>query len=242
MAPPHQASAWAAAAIVVAGAGVLYSSRSRFAPEIPTNAKQFTSYPGQPSGPVFSPDGKEVAFIWNGPNRDNFDIYVKAVDGAEPRRLTTNSARDLDPAWSRDGRYIAFRREIGAHCGIFVIPAGGGPERKVAETVVPFASGTPMRDAMSGMSWSADGDHLLVVDTGKPGDGPNAIVSRIHCDRRKTNSHLASARNVRHVPYIRRRWPQFRVLQGPGSDGAGEHLCAGPGLADGPAGPTPPGV
>ncbi len=175
--PPHQAAAWSAAVIVVAGAGVLYSSRSRFGPEIPTNAKQFTSYPGQPSGPVFSPDGKEVAFIWNGPNRDNFDIYVKAVDGAEPRRLTTNSARDLDPAWSRDGRYIAFRREIGAHCGIFVIPAGGGPERKVAETVVPFASGTPMRDAMSGMSWSADGDHLLVVDTGRPGHGPNAIVS-----------------------------------------------------------------
>jgi Tol biopolymer transport system component/DNA-binding winged helix-turn-helix (wHTH) protein len=168
---------WTISLIVLAGAGVLYSSRARMAPEVQMTAKAFTSYPGQPSEPAFSPDGKQLAFIWNGPNRDNFDVYVKSVDGAEPQRLTTNSAPDLDPAWSADGRYIAFRREADGHCGIFIIPAGGGPERKVTETVVPLASGVPVRDNKSGMSWSRDGDHLLLVDSGGTVGRSNAIVS-----------------------------------------------------------------
>ena len=52
--------------------------------QIPTESAPqpipLTSYPGAELSPTFSPDGSQVAFSWNGPQQDNFDIYVKLVD------------------------------------------------------------------------------------------------------------------------------------------------------------------
>jgi Tol biopolymer transport system component len=52
----------------------------------------------------------QVAFSWDGEGQDNFDIYVKLIDQADARRLTSDPARDMSPAWSPDGRTIAFAR------------------------------------------------------------------------------------------------------------------------------------
>ncbi len=42
-------------------------------------------------------------------NRDgNSEIYVMNADGTNPTRLTDNPAEDILPAWSPDGRKIAF--------------------------------------------------------------------------------------------------------------------------------------
>ena len=69
-----------------------------------------TTFPGSENQPAFSPDGKQVAFSWNGPKEDNRDIYVMLVGTATPVRLTTDAAADWLPAWSPDGRRIAFVR------------------------------------------------------------------------------------------------------------------------------------
>ena len=69
-----------------------------------------TSYHGSEVNPALSPDGKQVAFSWNGEKEDNYDIYVKLADAGDPVRLTTNAADDDSPAWSPDGRFIAFVR------------------------------------------------------------------------------------------------------------------------------------
>src|SRR5262245_13874676 len=37
----------------------------------------FTSFPGQKSEPAFSPDGNQIAFVWDGGGGNNLDIYVK---------------------------------------------------------------------------------------------------------------------------------------------------------------------
>src|SRR4029078_4707708 len=71
----------------------------------------FTTYPGREQHPSFSPDGKQIAFSWNGENGDNFDIYIKLVNSeVRPLRITSNPAEDIYPAWSPDGQQIAFVR------------------------------------------------------------------------------------------------------------------------------------
>jgi len=112
-----------------------------------------TSYPGDQCDPAFSPDGKQVAFAWNGEKEDNFDIYVKLLDADTPLRLTSNPAPDHYPIWSPDGRYITFcRGGFADHFEIWMVPALGGAERKLAESV-----GCPC-------DWSADGKYLALAD------------------------------------------------------------------------------
>src|SRR5215475_9038527 len=75
------------------------------------NAIPLTSYQGRETRIAFSPDGNQIAFVWNGPQSDNQDIYVKLIDAETPLRLTTSAAEDTNPVWSPDGRYIAFLRQ-----------------------------------------------------------------------------------------------------------------------------------
>jgi len=57
---------------------------------------------------IVSPDGKQVAFT---SNRSNYpQIYLKALDGAEPERQIGSTQRARWPlSWSPDGRFIALR-------------------------------------------------------------------------------------------------------------------------------------
>src|SRR5262245_49608054 len=99
----------------------------------PLNAVPLTSFQGRESQAAFSPDGSQIAFVWNGPQGNNSDIYVKLVDAETPLRLTTNAASDTKPVWSPDGRYIAFLREAAEGSAFYLIPALGGAERKLAD-------------------------------------------------------------------------------------------------------------
>lgn len=113
-----------------------------------------TSLPGSEVDPSLSPDGKWVAFAWDGESGDNFDIYVKQLDvGAGHVRLTTDAAEDRVPAWSPDGHWLAFVRRSGRNAVAIVVPSSGGAEQ-------PLAGITGL---MSGLSWTADGKSLLFV-------------------------------------------------------------------------------
>ena len=74
--------------------------------------RRLTAKPDVPF-PVWSPDGRKVAFAsadrqpWDG---GNFDLYVMNADGSGLRRLTRDPASDVAPVWSPDGRKIAFTR------------------------------------------------------------------------------------------------------------------------------------
>jgi serine/threonine protein kinase len=155
---PARRLVWALAllAIIAAGLGTLWFIRSPAKPpEAALNPIPLTTYRGFQVDPSFSPDGNQVAFAWNGERQDNYDIYVKLIGtNGPPLRLTTDPASDFGPAWSPDGRFIAFLRELPSRkLALLLIPAIGGPERKIAEI---FATGDP--------AWSPDGNWLAISE------------------------------------------------------------------------------
>jgi dipeptidyl aminopeptidase/acylaminoacyl peptidase len=72
---------------------------------------------GGPDDYGFSPDSKEIAFARKADAVEaistNSDLFLLDVTNpaAEPRKITTNTAADNGPAYSPDGRYIAYRAQ-----------------------------------------------------------------------------------------------------------------------------------
>ena len=161
-----------AMAIVLAGVAIWRLNPSGPMPEPLLVPAPVTAYEGDEIQPSLSPEGDRVAFSWNGEKQDNFDIYAKLLDSGTPLRLTSNAAEDSSPAWSPDGRSIAFLRGTAEQAGaVFVLPALGGPERKVTNVRVPPAF-FPGR----ALTWSPDGRWLVC------GCGQNGTLVLISAD------------------------------------------------------------
>jgi eukaryotic-like serine/threonine-protein kinase len=148
---------WAGAALVgsVAIAALVWFEVSDKKQTPGARTLPVTSYPGVESQPSLSPDGKQVAFVWGGGTQDRIDIYVKLVDAGSPLRLTNHAGVHTSPAWSPDGRHIAFVRQSETESGIFMIPALGGPERRIAD--LPPST-------FPELAWSPDGKQLILAE------------------------------------------------------------------------------
>jgi Tol biopolymer transport system component len=166
---------WLTLAAMVAAAGLgfgLYQfiARSRSSGGHAPRIIPFTSFPGVEFRASFSPDGNQLAFDWNGEQEDNYDIYVRLVDGSGLLRLTNNPARDYCPAWAPDGRSIAFLRSQGPGVlpamDVYLMSALGGAERRLAEEI--RVSEPPS------LSWSPDGKLLAFADEISP-DSPDSV-------------------------------------------------------------------
>jgi len=142
--------AWVAIGVLATVGPGLWLTRDR-APLPPPRVVPLTTFTGMETHPAFSPDGKHVAFSWDGEKGDNFDIYVKMVGNVTALRLTRDPATDRFPAWSPDGRQIAFFSERGGG-GIYLVSPDGGPERKLSDLLTD-----------SRPTWTADGKYLLVA-------------------------------------------------------------------------------
>src|SRR5205814_6460593 len=101
-----------------------------------------------------------------GEKLDNHDIYVKLIGtNGPPLRLTKHPARDYSPAWSPDGRFIAFLRALPTEkADLLLVPALGGPERRVAEI-----STWDFLPCLS-LAWSSDPNFLVVSSKEAPGE------------------------------------------------------------------------
>jgi serine/threonine protein kinase len=117
-----------AAAAVACAAYVLYQGLRSHPPAAPWTLVSETSYPGSEMYPAFSPDGKQIAFFWEGDRGANPGIYVKLAGEPNPLRLT--SGVDSYPLWTPDGKRITFAR-AGSKPGIYSVSVLGGMERKL---------------------------------------------------------------------------------------------------------------
>jgi len=109
---------------------------------------QLTSGDFDDTEPAWSPDGKSLAFASNRssePDRNyNSDIWVVAADnsdkGAHLTQVTTNPGSDRAPAWSPDGKWIAYVTETDIKAMIYathhlaVSPSAGGEAKVLTVT------------------------------------------------------------------------------------------------------------
>lgn len=135
----------------------------------PIRLVPLTTYSNGVSKPSFSPDGNQVAFAWEGDHHNalehgrGIDIYVKQIGTEKPLQITHDFGFNFFPAWSPDGRYIAFMHAgYTDHPGIFLVPALGGPPRKLLEFQNVLDCHKP------DLSWSADGKFLAFIDKSSP--------------------------------------------------------------------------
>lgn len=134
-------------------------------------ARLLVAHPATESKPLFSPDGRYLAF---GSNRTGGgDIYVLEIASGNLRRLTFDDASEQLDAWSRDGRWIYFSsnsRDIAGMNDIFRVSATGGTPMQVSSDrytsefqVTPLADGTIIfaaRGNSAGQWWRNGHSHL----------------------------------------------------------------------------------
>ena len=90
--------------------------------------------------PALSPDGKSVVF------QALNDLWVMEI-GKKPKRLTDDSFYEVDPAWSADGRYLAYSSDKAGTEDIYVRDMVTNTERRV----------TSLNGAEVSAAWSPDG-------------------------------------------------------------------------------------
>jgi len=146
-------------AVVVAGWWwFARSSAERAGPAL--QVTPLTAGDGQERNASFSPDGTQVVYEWS-KDEGTRHLYVKVVGAGDPIALTSGPENDHGPAWSPDGRLIAFLRELNeSTIGLFVIPPLGGVERKVAEVASP--DWLVLARYHRRLDWTRDSHHLIV--------------------------------------------------------------------------------
>jgi tricorn protease len=96
-------------------------------------ARPVTMHEAHDINPIFSPDGKWIAFSSN--RHGQYDVFVVAAVGGKPRRLTFDSAPDMVTGWTPDGKNVVFASGRGtgfpANMECYTVPFEGGPERKL---------------------------------------------------------------------------------------------------------------
>jgi TolB protein len=106
--------------------------------------------------PVWSPDGRQIAFVTNRASYQNAynDVYVMNAFGGNQRNLTHNNANDNLPTWSPDGSRIAFVSNRNGSDEIFTLRADGSNLRRVTDAYY---------GEFTALNWSPDGTRLAFV-------------------------------------------------------------------------------
>jgi TolB protein len=111
--------------------------------------------------------GSKIAFVSNGSG--NKEIYTCAFDGYDPRRLTHNNAITLFPAWSTDGKWMAFTSYKAGNPDLYIRNLGQGQETKFSEQGINITPAwRPGKFELAAtLSFSGDQEIYLLTGSGK---------------------------------------------------------------------------
>jgi dipeptidyl aminopeptidase/acylaminoacyl peptidase len=139
---------------------------------------QITSGDYDDARPAWSPDGSLIAFASNRSKPDadrtyNTDIWVVAANntdkGAQLTQVTTNPGDDSEPAWSPDGKLIAYTTQLDPHLfqyathHVAVSPASGGPARVLTQSFDRNATQPRFSPDGSSINFLADDDGTQIL-------------------------------------------------------------------------------
>ncbi len=122
-----------------------------------------------------SPDGRWVATVISELNTEgtdyNTDVWLVAVSGGEPRRLTNSPVADESPRWSPDGRTLAFlsdrpRPDAKTDDAKSGTPAGDEGKRQIWLIRPDGGEAWVLSDSKGGVSafeWSQDGQKIAYL-------------------------------------------------------------------------------
>jgi dipeptidyl aminopeptidase/acylaminoacyl peptidase len=120
------------------------------------------------SDPQVAPDGDRVVFALTSTDRATkkatSHLWLRDLDGANPRRLTWSGERNGGARWSPDGRRIAFVSDRVKKSGLFVLSLDGGEARELGRHSQPI----------SNLAWSPDGATIAYNATFDP-ENPDEV-------------------------------------------------------------------
>jgi dipeptidyl aminopeptidase/acylaminoacyl peptidase len=175
--------------------------------------------------PQLSPDGKLVAYcvrtLDKKKDKSDRDVYMVAIEGGEPLRLTTTPKSESSPRFSPDGQWIAFLsgRE-GSHTQVYLLSRRGGEAVKL----------TSYKASVSELAWSPDSKRLALLVSDPDKDAPaedeendkddetkKPIVIRRQQFKRDGEGYLSDQRSHVHVFDVAKK-TSFQLTSGPFDD------------------------
>lgn len=100
-------------------------------------ATRLTIHEAYEANPLFSPDGKQIAF--SSGRFGNNDIFVMPAEGGLPKRLTYHSAADNIASWTNPDQILFSTvrefRQIERPSEVYAIAPNGGTERRILDAV-----------------------------------------------------------------------------------------------------------
>ena len=138
-----------------------------------------TRLPGKEYQPAISADGKRIAFVWTGEDSKDPSIWVTGRGESSPRRVSSANGHFNSPAWSQDGKQLAYLRTESDALRVVIADLERNQERVIGQFP---ASSYPFEHRM--LDWSPDGQWLVIAEQPKDHQPSGLTLIAMNSDKR----------------------------------------------------------